>query len=648
MTDPEPNELPAGPKKRIDKLIAFLSRECPGLRESEVTLAQAVVVGGRCDLARDGDRTLQSESTPDDWQNWGTHRSVRAEVLRTLCVSETCHALVSDQGVHLFNARIEGELNLSGARVPFDVFLVSCVLDKPVLALSAVCRTLKFCQCALAGLTADGLRASGDLSMSHGCRCAGTVRIAGASIEGSLDCHGSIIDAKGIKALVADGAHVSGNVLLRDGFRAIGEVRLLGARIQGNLDCVGGYLDNRHGIALYADRLEASGGVLLRDGFHAKGQVRLLSARLGGQFDCNGGRFESTSGTALLADGLNTSSSVFLSNGFHATGEVRFPASRVGETLSCDDGSFDNGGGKSLNLSNTTIVDTLFMRSARFQGALDLTRSRIGALNDAHVQEDIEPNWPDQIILEDCRYDTLLCRLDAQSRLNWLANHDQTMRTYRGADAPPDPGVYRWLANVLRERGRDRDATAVMVEFGWRRTRSMFHQRRKRSNALAICRGFPAFMYGAVVGHGYAHFRPLYWIAVMWLFGAVIFTIPHGPTMQPVQGLVLREWSASTAPPPALPQRPWADLDGTMAWLLGYSSEGWLADYPRFHPVVYSLDALLPLVDFHQEEYWTPIDGPFLSWRWIVKNVYLPIHIAMGWIVATLFAASFTKLARHD
>ncbi len=157
-------------------------------------------------------------------------------------------------------------------------------------------------------------------------------------------------------------------------------------------------------------------------------------------------------------------------------------------------------------------------------------------------------------------------------------------------------------------------------------------------------------MYGAVVGHGYAHFRPLWWLIGMWVLGTILFSVPAGPTMQPTQGIALREWSQNSVTPSRKPLPPWqwSDANGFVAWFLGHPTGGWLGDYPKFHPVVYSLDAFLPLVDFHQEEYWTPIDGPILSWRWIVKNVYLPIHIAMGWIVATLFAASFTKLARHE
>jgi len=92
----------------------------------------------------------------------------------------------------------------------------------------------------------------------------------------------------------------------------------------------------------------------------------------------------------------------------------------------------------------------------------------------------------------------------------------------------------------------------------------------------------------------------------------------------------------------------WLAADPGRAEGLAGQDPRWVARYPGFNAAVYSIDAFLPLVDFHQEEYWTPGSGPRWSWAWFVKTVYLPFHIISGWIVATLFAASFTRLARQE
>ena len=67
----------------------------------------------------------------------------------------------------------------------------------------------------------------------------------------------------------------------------------------------------------------------------------------------------------------------------------------------------------------------------------------------------------------------------------------------------------------------------------------------------------------------------------------------------------------------------------------------WLEGYPAFRPLAFSADAFLPLVNLHQESYWTPKDG-------LVKKLYLPFHILAGWVITTLAAVSVTGLVRHE
>ncbi|NRA58475.1 MAG: hypothetical protein HRU13_10230, partial [Phycisphaerales bacterium] len=314
------------------------------------------------------------------------------------------------------------------------------------------------------------------------------------------------------------------------------------------------------------------------------------------------------------------------------------------------------------------------------------------------------PAWPAQIVLNDCRYDAIHTQspLDAASRLAWLANHDRSMAYLpppgwpgtispvqrvvlrllpqaragywsKGA-GPCDPQPYRQLASVLRRQGHEGDANAVLTALGWRRLMPLFRERWResgRGKVKAVVLFALNVLYGAIVGHGYARFRPLYWILAFWALGSVVFWIDGGRVMQPTQAVPLRAWTKAEA----------AGFDGTpmqpielAAWARAHGGRiadedvAWANAYPRFNPVVYSLDALLPLVDFHQEEYWTPRNGPgwvqpwpaqqndlawwlrlrFPSPQWWIKAAYLPLHIAMGWIVATLFAASFTRLARRD
>lgn len=62
---------------------------------------------------------------------------------------------------------------------------------------------------------------------------------------------------------------------------------------------------------------------------------------------------------------------------------------------------------------------------------------------------------------------------------------------------------------------------------------------------------------------------------------------------------------------------------------------------PDFYSLAYSVDALLPVINLHQEEYWAPQDE---GWN----RTYLWIHIAAGWALTTLIALGLTSLVRKE
>jgi hypothetical protein len=72
-----------------------------------------------------------------------------------------------------------------------------------------------------------------------------------------------------------------------------------------------------------------------------------------------------------------------------------------------------------------------------------------------------------------------------------------------------------------------------------------------------------------------------------------------------------------------------------------------------FRPLVYSLDAVLPIVDLHQASRWLPdpaarctvssVGYPCGEWL----RVYLWVHILVGWSLTSLAVAGFTGLVRR-
>jgi hypothetical protein len=65
----------------------------------------------------------------------------------------------------------------------------------------------------------------------------------------------------------------------------------------------------------------------------------------------------------------------------------------------------------------------------------------------------------------------------------------------------------------------------------------------------------------------------------------------------------------------------------------------------RFVPLSYSLDLALPIVDLKHESLWLPTGRGGAG---LLVQVYFWVHIAAGWLLATLFAVGVTAAARRS
>ena len=681
-----------GEMRRVRSLLRLARTEFGPLPKAERVVVAAASLGEIADFAGD---------TPDYWKNWkraieaekkaaklndGRDRDawpdpicepawerpvpkveVRPEVVRWLLINRAALRSVHAAGVQIQAAHVPGLLDLREAIAGRPLWCYACVLGG-VLLRDARCRTIGLPGCLLTG----------------------------SPMPGSPD----------VPALNADRAEIGGAFFLNGGFRVEGEVRLSGARIAGDLVCIDGSFVNPGNNALSANRAEIEGGVFLNEGFRAEGEVWLIGARIAGGLECDDGSFVNPGKTTLNADGAEVGGDVFLRGGFRAKGQVRLLGARIAGGLECTDGSFVNPGKTTLNADGARVTGSLFLKGLReAQGAIDLTRCRVGYLNDrpSATRPDGRPAWPERILLADFHYDGIapIAPLGAEDRLAWLANHDTTYREY-APDDPPDPQPYRQLAGVLKEMGRETDARAILYGYERRRAEFLFKQGRhrgsdwgrllrrlsmldqnhksrseseeraaspwrsrvsrwanlarkdtagvmyrarpghrhsplgrsvfrfvigyRRHTTRARCGAAWACVCDQTVGFGLKRFRVLKSLGVMLLLGMLVFGWHDGSAIKPSQMLALRDFSSV----------------GEQREVINGNRLGseLTARYPKFNPLIYSADSLIPLVNFHQEEFWTPVSG----WR----KWYLAIHITAGWIIATLFAASFTRLMRHD
>jgi hypothetical protein len=443
-------------------------------------------------------------------------------------------------------------------------------------------------------------------------------------------------DASRVPAMVAYGMQVKGSVFLDRGFRAEGEVNLVRAEIGGNLECNGASLKNAKGLALRAGGANIGRAVMLGDNFLGEGEVRLLGARVGGNLNCDDGSFKNRCGdrVAFNAEGAKIGRGVLLRNKFHADGEVRLRGAEIGEDLDCQGAILKNA--------------KLKFQRASIKGALNVTGMRTGAetevdLSDAscNVLIDCPKSWPPNgnLRLDGFVYQRI--GIDppwsAKSRLEWLERQLPPEPKERRGRFRPQP--YRQLAGVLYGQGHDADAKAILI--------SMAKDRQKWGDLSWRSRSWHRVM-GATLGYGYRPFRPLVLLSGLWVLGSLLFGAGY--------------WAYVMVP---------ANKDVFPDFAQYHAVPGW---YEPFSPVVYAIDAALPVISLGQRDRWLPdaaacnANAPVTlanqvscdrrfeqGWRASARTalaailpLYRWFHIAAGWILATLLVAGITGLVKND
>jgi hypothetical protein len=104
---------------------------------------------------------------------------------------------------------------------------------------------------------------------------------------------------------------------------------------------------------------------------------------------------------------------------------------------------------------------------------------------------------------------------------------------------------------------------------------------------------------GVTVGHGYRAWFAGVWLLVLWSVGSVLFALAYPEYLK--------------AAKPA-------------------------GGVPAFHPLLYSLDLILPIVSLHQRDAWIA-EGP--------AQLGVLLTIA-GWVLATVAIAALTGLLKKD
>jgi hypothetical protein len=523
--------------------------------------------------------------------------------------------------VRLAGARIDGAINLEDGDVKYHLRLRECSIPGRIYLHSARTRQVSLVGSHLAeGLDASLATIEGNLRLIS-CRIRGGLGLRATRITGALRLNGAHLSNGCDFALDAQRMQVEGDVVCNDGFEADGEVNLRGARIAGDARFEKAVLrrPGARGIALRFSDGEL-GGSLLCDDAVVDGQMRLRRCRVGGSVWLFGARLRCDGGFALFAGDAQIGVDLWAARGFtgeggvdisdiHVTGQLRFDGARLeapaGDALLArgidvdGDAHFSMGFHASgpVRFNAAKVGRLLNFQSAHLLSAPDgfaltLTQVRVRELDlrlatppaagvdlthaRTEVLRDDPASWPTVLRLDGLRYEQLQHSYPVVQRLRWIQSDDRP--GYR-------PQPFEQLADAYRRLGHDDEARRVLLA-----------KQRARRRTLSP----PARIWGAlqdaVVGYGYRPVRALGWLAALLAVGTLVFGLHHPvPT------------GTGTAPP--------------------------------FNPLIYSLDLLLPVINFGVGRAYTPQGG----YQWLAY-----LLTAAGWVLATTIAAGVARAVNRS
>jgi hypothetical protein len=171
-------------------LIAAARAKFGELSAAEEKVLRAVH-SGEIAYCGPSDKDDDPANDPANAATWGNDRSVRAKLIRWICVDAEAGDHIEPHGVRIHGARIgnvadEASLDLEGATIPFPIYFLFCKLEVALVLYDARIEVLGLAGSHLPELRGDRLTLAGSLLLRDGFRLEGEARLIGAEIGGQL------------------------------------------------------------------------------------------------------------------------------------------------------------------------------------------------------------------------------------------------------------------------------------------------------------------------------------------------------------------------------------------------------------------------------------------------------------------------------
>lgn len=584
-----------------------------GLTEPEHRLVNAFRTGERLGLGG-GDA--------EHGAAWGPDREIRAEVIRDLLVEAQGSESDGVPALRLTGARIVGTFDLRFATIRCALNLRSCYIDTKLDMHGVRCREIDLRDSYIRG----GVRIStgnidGHLNLDNAV-VEKSVRLIATHIAGALFMNKARLNSGTVRpngpAFEADRLKVDADMLCGDGFSVQGEMRFPGARIGDTLNLDGAKLNNPDGRALQAARITVGGDLLCRRGFVSRGEVNLDGAAVAGGLSMDGATLENRRAYALHAARLSVRGEVRCSTKFVAEGEIHILDARFGGPLVLNGARIYNANRLAMRASGLTASamycqdfvaeGEIRLSGAHFTGPLDFSGAH---LSEAGSRLSLACWWltARELTLDfvtpvngtiDLRYATVgllrpssaspvtKARLDGLTYSSIAPSKDVAVSLAWLQTVADEfvPQPYEQLAEVYRRAGNDHAARRVLLA----------KERRRRAGSPPQVKAW-GYLQDVMVGYGYRSWRAAGWLAALLITGTIVFSVRHPMAIDPLHA-------------------------------------------PKFSPLFYTLDLLVPIIDFGQEKAYLPPS----EWQQLLAYGL----IAVGWILATTIAAGITRALRRQ